>query len=358
MTILCYSIMVKYCPRCGYPNVDQAAFCARCGYNFNLMQPFAQPQQIPPPPMRQTIPPFPNQLGSGQLSNVAKYVFMGGGISLGVGIIFLGLAVLIPYICGLGKILPSVSNGTILAMLFIEVALISDYIAGGIPLFFAKSPKIGGGLVTIAFMNYIIGFTLLMIPFSEANFKFTTPKDFDLFVESVLLLIFSIIGVIAYALKKKPLIAGILGVIATVPIFIFGGTLFNSYLWSLALVVGSIGYLFYGKNNKIAYIIASIASMIFGIGAIIAGIFMLSPPSGTFCGVSITNYTVPFYILAGFICKLYVTATYGLVILESSQTSIEIHMLTAAGILSILGGTLLVAGSALYAVDYSKRMSY
>jgi hypothetical protein len=174
----------------------------------------------------------------------------------------------------------------------------------------------------------------------------------------VLLLIFSIIGIIAYALKKKPLIAGILGVIATVPIFIFGGTLFNSYLWSLALVVGSIGYLFYGKNNKVAYIIASIASMIFAIGAIIAGIFMLSPPSGTFCGVSITNYTVPFYILAGFICKLYVTATYGLVILESSQTSIEIHMLTAAGILSILGGTLLVAGSALYAVNYSKRMHY
>ncbi|BDC17565.1 zinc ribbon domain-containing protein [Acidianus sp. HS-5] len=36
--------MVKYCPRCGYPNVDDAKFCMRCGY------PFQQPPPNTPPP--------------------------------------------------------------------------------------------------------------------------------------------------------------------------------------------------------------------------------------------------------------------------------------------------------------------
>ncbi|MCI2414472.1 MAG: zinc-ribbon domain-containing protein [Candidatus Aramenus sp.] len=25
---------MKYCPRCGYQNLDDAKFCARCGYQF------------------------------------------------------------------------------------------------------------------------------------------------------------------------------------------------------------------------------------------------------------------------------------------------------------------------------------
>ncbi|MGC8692621.1 MAG: zinc-ribbon domain-containing protein [Thermoplasmata archaeon] len=26
--------MVKYCPRCGTPNDDNAQFCVKCGYKF------------------------------------------------------------------------------------------------------------------------------------------------------------------------------------------------------------------------------------------------------------------------------------------------------------------------------------
>jgi hypothetical protein len=49
--------MVKYCPRCGYPNADDAAFCVKCGYQF-LNQPSSQPPQQPPqqPPNQQ--PPY------------------------------------------------------------------------------------------------------------------------------------------------------------------------------------------------------------------------------------------------------------------------------------------------------------
>jgi len=39
--------MVKYCPRCGYPNADDAVFCVRCGYQFPNL-PYSQPPQQPP----------------------------------------------------------------------------------------------------------------------------------------------------------------------------------------------------------------------------------------------------------------------------------------------------------------------
>lgn len=44
--------MVKYCPRCGYPNADDAVFCVRCGYQFPNL-PYSQPPQQPP---QQPIP--------------------------------------------------------------------------------------------------------------------------------------------------------------------------------------------------------------------------------------------------------------------------------------------------------------
>jgi len=45
--------MVKYCPKCGYPNSDDANFCVRCGYQFPAVgnqqsqQPNFQPPYIP-----------------------------------------------------------------------------------------------------------------------------------------------------------------------------------------------------------------------------------------------------------------------------------------------------------------------
>ncbi|PVU74309.1 hypothetical protein DDW13_07940 [Acidianus hospitalis] len=45
--------MVKYCPKCGYPNSDDANFCVRCGYQFSAVgyqqsqQPNSQPPYIP-----------------------------------------------------------------------------------------------------------------------------------------------------------------------------------------------------------------------------------------------------------------------------------------------------------------------
>ncbi len=43
--------MVKYCPRCGSPNTDDALFCIKCGYKFGeesqKIEPVAQEPQIP-----------------------------------------------------------------------------------------------------------------------------------------------------------------------------------------------------------------------------------------------------------------------------------------------------------------------
>ncbi|WP_410545613.1 zinc-ribbon domain-containing protein [Acidianus sp.] len=42
--------MVKYCPKCGYPNSDDANFCVRCGYQFSAVgdQQSQQPNSQPP----------------------------------------------------------------------------------------------------------------------------------------------------------------------------------------------------------------------------------------------------------------------------------------------------------------------
>ena len=51
--------MVKYCPRCGAPNEDNALFCSKCGWQFPQVQQIPQqpPQQIaqlPFQPIQQT----------------------------------------------------------------------------------------------------------------------------------------------------------------------------------------------------------------------------------------------------------------------------------------------------------------
>ena len=51
--------MVKYCPRCGTPNDDDANFCIKCGYRFPVQQ---TPQA--PPPSGQPQQPYPSKHGS------------------------------------------------------------------------------------------------------------------------------------------------------------------------------------------------------------------------------------------------------------------------------------------------------
>jgi hypothetical protein len=53
--------MVKYCPKCGYPNPDEAMYCVRCGTplpNVPVQQPQLPPQQ---PPYQQPMYPPPQQ---------------------------------------------------------------------------------------------------------------------------------------------------------------------------------------------------------------------------------------------------------------------------------------------------------
>ncbi|MFP3202620.1 MAG: zinc-ribbon domain-containing protein [Sulfolobus sp.] len=60
--------MVKYCPKCGYPNPDEAMYCVRCGIPLATIQPQSQlapqqqinnPQQAPQ--YQQTTPKYPQQ---------------------------------------------------------------------------------------------------------------------------------------------------------------------------------------------------------------------------------------------------------------------------------------------------------
>ena len=62
--------MTKYCPVCGYPNPDNALFCARCGYRFpQPAQPPATPQPVQPGPAQQQPPQqYPPQYPQGPAS--------------------------------------------------------------------------------------------------------------------------------------------------------------------------------------------------------------------------------------------------------------------------------------------------
>lgn len=51
--------MVKYCPKCGYPNPDDAQFCIKCGSPLQAQPPNYQQPNIPPQPYGQpNQPPY------------------------------------------------------------------------------------------------------------------------------------------------------------------------------------------------------------------------------------------------------------------------------------------------------------
>jgi len=49
--------MVKYCPKCGYPNPDDEMYCVRCGTPLPTVQP--QPQSAPQQPINYPQQPNP-----------------------------------------------------------------------------------------------------------------------------------------------------------------------------------------------------------------------------------------------------------------------------------------------------------
>ena len=57
---------MKVCPVCGYPNPDDAVYCARCGYRFptTSQQPTQQPQPTYPQPGYYQQPPYTPQPGA------------------------------------------------------------------------------------------------------------------------------------------------------------------------------------------------------------------------------------------------------------------------------------------------------
>jgi len=75
--------MVKYCPKCGAPNDDDANFCVKCGYRFPVQQ---TPQA--PPPSGQPQQPHPSKQRSKQNNEV---------VAGALAVIFLVFVVLFVY---------------------------------------------------------------------------------------------------------------------------------------------------------------------------------------------------------------------------------------------------------------------
>ncbi|MEJ2775320.1 zinc ribbon domain-containing protein [Sulfolobaceae archaeon RB850M] len=53
--------MVKYCPKCGYPNPDEAMYCVRCGTPLATVQQPQSPPQQPPYQQPAQPPSYPQQ---------------------------------------------------------------------------------------------------------------------------------------------------------------------------------------------------------------------------------------------------------------------------------------------------------
>jgi len=82
--------MVKYCPRCGFQNPDDAMYCIRCG--FPLTQPVYQPTVQQPPV---SPPPYPQPPSAGGKKRGRKLVPIIGG-ALAIIVIIAALFFVLP----------------------------------------------------------------------------------------------------------------------------------------------------------------------------------------------------------------------------------------------------------------------
>jgi hypothetical protein len=82
--------MVKYCPRCGFQNPDDAMYCIRCG--FPLTQPVYQPT-VQQPPL--SPPPYPQPPSAGGKKRGRKLVPI-IGVALAIIVIIAALILVLP----------------------------------------------------------------------------------------------------------------------------------------------------------------------------------------------------------------------------------------------------------------------
>ncbi len=148
---------MKYCPRCGYPNPDDAKFCMRCGYQFPGMtqQPPTQPYPRPPPI---PAPSYPQQPSYSQPPRKGKIPI--------IPIVSL-IAVVIVVVVVLTVVLPGItsSGGNVLVSA-------ADHAFGGnwkIESDRSSTVTVSGNTVTVAYLN---GTTITE---SLSNFIYSNP---------------------------------------------------------------------------------------------------------------------------------------------------------------------------------------
>ncbi len=128
---------MKYCPRCGYPNPDDAKFCIKCGYQFPELTTQQPPQPLQAPP---TAPPP----AYGQPQS-------GGGKKFPLIPIVAVMAVVIVVVVVLAAVLPGITGGG-----GNTLASAADHAFGGnwkVNSSKSGTATISGNTVTIAYLN-------------------------------------------------------------------------------------------------------------------------------------------------------------------------------------------------------------
>ncbi|BFH74827.1 hypothetical protein SJAV_27710 [Sulfurisphaera javensis] len=361
--------MVKYCPRCGSPNPDDAVFCQRCGYPLQGTQQIQPPQPIqqpltPPQPIQYAQQPAPYSYPYYQqpktASDYGQMLARWGTILYGIVYFLLGIGGILSevsfYTSGEpGKIVGSIILSAIgSAMLFLlgVIALLIGFTKNIMRWMF-----LGGIFIFIYFLMMGIGYIYTGVEFGQSA---STAGGVLLIISSIFVFLaaffakninlgrklfaivlgivsfFIIYGVASYYAGLVGLLQGLASLFgqssSPIPaiLFLFSASFFNSDLALLAIafmmtMLSVVIILFYSNLTKYINVFLYLAFLIFSLGVLVLGVEGVSGGIPSMSGMS-----------AAFKASVYVSVT--------------------AAIIDIAAGSLLTIGALIFLANYFNNL--
>ena len=325
--------MTKYCPVCGYPNPDDAMFCAKCGYKFpqpsqQASQPYtpAQPMPSQPPAQPNYYPPPPPQ-GPSPMDKVIdinrRLLMPFAGLLTGLEMVLLAIGFILlfgaPFTAPGGAEPFGGALGTFIGAFAIYVIIGLLVLVLGIKRGFSGYLPFMLGFMT--FLYFLILAVAVFLVYHQVKLGSLASNGTELVIGSVFLLIALLIGrpntaAVQYyqqgpypqypsqggGLPIDKIIAYVFGLIATILIYVgldgfkkgielmygistsqlpvsdvVGASFFGSGLAVVAGILASIGLMALALLNRsevgrrATYMLLELALLIFSVGQIMTG---------------------------------------------------------------------------------------
>ncbi len=297
--------MVKYCPRCGTQNPDDARFCMKCGFDFSqLSQPNYQPTQ---PNYQPTSPTQPSSQSDqlnlnfniSKLTNLSnKYFILVGGVLTGTSFVLFALSLLMLFASPFTQ---SGGAGSYAPFDGLMVAAFALYLVYGIfALILGIMRRLSGamsfilGILTFLYFM-LLGVGMFVLQGVSSGVYKTDTDGVELILGAIFILVtmftlrsdiltnkivgytFLLVGIIlAYAgitgglVRESLFLSSLAGVMFSASFFVSNLAIVAGILLPLVLITN----LFISKTivgNSITNMLLSITLLIFGIGQILLG---------------------------------------------------------------------------------------